>query len=114
MADQRRDVDFGENCGEVVIKANGVRIEIHADGSMEAHTHAAVNVHPTPPNEDRLSPVIRTPRVGDTMPDGSVLAGISPVTHKPMYVTPEDAPLSYSFNQAGDYARKLHAHGHSD
>src|ERR1039458_10259614 len=32
------------------------------------------------------------PKIGDKMPDGTVLAGISPDTNKPMYATPADAP----------------------
>ncbi len=53
------------------------------------------------------------PAVGDKMPDGTVYAGISPETNKPMFVTPADAPLM-GFNQAKEYAAKLDAHGHQD
>jgi hypothetical protein len=52
--------------------------------------------------------------IGDRMPDGTVFAGISPDTDKPMYVTPADAPLSYRFKEAKEYASKLGAHGHQD
>src|SRR5712691_7330547 len=48
------------------------------------------------------------------MPDGTVYAGISPATNEPMYATPNDAPLTYTFNQAQKYAAKLDAHGHHD
>jgi Protein of unknown function (DUF1566) len=51
---------------------------------------------------------------GDKMQDGSVFAGISPDTHKPMYATPTDASLTMNFNQAREYAAKLDAHGHKD
>jgi len=40
------------------------------------------------------------PKVGDKMPDGTVLAGISPDTNKPMYATPADASLTMTFNEA--------------
>ena len=30
---------------------------------------------------------------GEKMPDGTIYAGISPATGKPMYTTPSDAPL---------------------
>ena len=54
-------------------------------------------------------------QVGDEMPDGTIYAGISPDTHKPMYATPRDAPLTYTFNQAQDtYAAQLNAHGRKD
>ena len=48
------------------------------------------------------------------MPDGTVLAGISPDTNKPMYATPTDASLAMTFNEAQDYATKLDVHGHKD
>jgi hypothetical protein len=52
--------------------------------------------------------------VGDKMPDGTVFAGISPDTNKPMYATPADASLTMKFNEAQEYATKLDAHGHRD
>ena len=48
------------------------------------------------------------------MPDGTVFAGISPATDKPMYVTPADASLTMKFKEAQKYAAKLDAHGHQD
>jgi hypothetical protein len=54
------------------------------------------------------------PKIGDKMPDGTVFAGISPDTHKPMYTTPAPAPLTMTFNEAEKYATKLDAHGHQD
>jgi hypothetical protein len=56
----------------------------------------------------------KAPRPGDTMPDGSIYAGLSPETLEPLYVTPADARLAMSFNGAADYAAKLDAHGHRD
>jgi hypothetical protein len=53
-------------------------------------------------------------RVGDEMEDGTIFAGISPDTHRPIYATPQDAPGTYSFNQAAKYATNLDAHGHHD
>jgi hypothetical protein len=54
------------------------------------------------------------PQPGDKMTDGTVYAGTSPDTGKPMYTTPKDAPLTYTFNQAKEYAANLDAHGHRD
>jgi hypothetical protein len=34
------------------------------------------------------------PKIGGKLPDGTVFAGISPDTNKPMYTTPEDASLT--------------------
>jgi hypothetical protein len=52
--------------------------------------------------------------LGDKMPDGTVFAGISPDTNKPMYVTPADASLTMNFNKATEYAAQLDAHDHRD
>jgi hypothetical protein len=54
------------------------------------------------------------PKVGDKMPDGTVLAGISPDTNKPMYITAAGASLTMEFNQAKEYAATLDANGHKD
>jgi len=56
----------------------------------------------------------QAPAPGDKMPDGTVFAGISPDTNKPMYVTPADASLTMTFNEAQKYATQLDAHGHKD
>jgi len=56
----------------------------------------------------------KAPAPGDKMPDGTVFAGISPDTNKPMYATPTDASLTMKFNEAQEYAAKLDAHGHKD
>ena len=59
-----------------------------------------------PPNESSAP--------GDIMPDDTIFASISPDTGTPMYTTPADAPLTYTFNEARNYASKLNAHGHHD
>ena len=64
--------------------------------------------------EDKMMRAEAMPQIGDKMPDGTVYAGLSPDTNKPMYTTPADAPLTYNFNQAQKYAAKLDAHGHTD
>jgi hypothetical protein len=56
----------------------------------------------------------QAPAPGDKMPDGTVFAGISPETNKPMYATPADASLTMTFNDAQKYAATLNAHGHKD
>jgi hypothetical protein len=55
-----------------------------------------------------------TPAIGTRMPDGTIFAGISPDTGRPMYATPEDAPLTVTFNEARTYAEELHAHSCGD
>jgi hypothetical protein len=45
--------------------------------------------------------------IGDTMADGTILAGISPDTNKPLYAAPSDAPSLVQFNEAAQYAANL-------
>src|SRR3982751_2499839 len=52
--------------------------------------------------------------VGDTMPDGTVYAGVSPTNGTAMFVTPSDAPLTKYFNEAHDHANRLYVHGRID
>jgi hypothetical protein len=108
MAETTREITLGNDLGEIVVKANGASIQIHANGSLDTFTDEAVRTHPadsTPATE---------PKPGDTMPDGTVYAGISPDSGQAMYVTPADAPRWMTFTKAAQYAAGLDAHGHKD
>jgi hypothetical protein len=52
--------------------------------------------------------------IGDKMDDGTIFAGISPETKRPMFVLPHDASLTMTFNEAQKYARQLDVCGHQD
>jgi hypothetical protein len=57
------------------------------------------------------------PKIGEKMQDGTIYAGISPDTKKPMYTLPVDAPLSMTFKEAAEYAKTANsqrAHGYDD
>jgi hypothetical protein len=118
-SNRTREILLGDDFGDVAVKVNGVRVEVHTDGSIlaytnksvDAYTNGPVQVHPAA-NDDLKAQA--APRVGDKMPDGSVYAGISPDTGKPMYTTPASAPLTMKWKQAMDYAAKLDGHGHQD
>ena len=53
-------------------------------------------------------------KIGYKMADGTVYAGISPDSGKPLYTTPADAPRTMQRRAAMKYAAKLDAHGHTD
>jgi hypothetical protein len=57
---------------------------------------------------------IKELKIGEEMPDGTIYAGISPDTNKPMYIASEAVPLNMEFNKAVKYAQKLKVHGHKD
>lgn len=48
-------------------------------------------------------------KIGERMPDGSVYAGTSPDSGEAMYATPDDAPVTGTFNDAAEYTRQLNA-----
>lgn len=59
----------------------------------------------------------KAPAPGDKMDDGTIFAGVSPDTGKPMYAMAAAAPLTYTFNEAQKYAQGMNAqkpHGHDD
>lgn len=52
--------------------------------------------------------------VGKQMPDGTIFAGLSPTTGRPLYATASDAPLRLDFKAAAAYARKLSEGRHNN
>jgi hypothetical protein len=90
-------------------QAKVAAVAMFASGSL---FFSATAVAQTPANDTAISADTMT--VGDRMADGSIYAGISPFTKKPMYVTAEDAPLTMTFNDAVKYAGNLNAHGCRD
>jgi hypothetical protein len=108
-----KEIVLGDELGDIAVKANGVRVEIHTDGSVDAFTNGAVHVHPAV-NDDSKPAAEAEPKPGDRMADGTVFAGVSPDTGKPMYATPADAPLTMTWKAAIEYEAKLDAHGHKD
>jgi len=104
-------ISISEDFNTVVL--SGVTIERAADGHLVISAPGTVITKPGPAN-DTAAKGKTAPKIGDKMEDGTVYAGISPDTNKPMYATPADAPLTYTFNQAQKYAAKLDAHGHHD
>jgi len=54
------------------------------------------------------------PSIGAFASDGSIYAGESPDTHKPMYTTPANAPDLFSWSDASNYCSTLQSFGHND
>ncbi len=55
--------------------------------------------------------------IGDIISDGTIYAGVSPDTGKPLYAAPADAPLTMTFNEAQKLADRKNVHkalGHDD
>jgi hypothetical protein len=54
------------------------------------------------------------PAIGDKVADGTVYAGTSPDTNKPLYTTPADAPSVYTWNAGEKYCSALQTSDHKD
>lgn len=54
-----------------------------------------------------------TLEIGSPMPDGTVYAGISPDTNRPIYAEPEDFAIKLTWDQATQYAAKTSVRGHA-
>src|SRR5713101_9753590 len=91
-------ISLGDDFGTAVVEGGGITVELSDNGDVTVHTNGNVKLRPAANDHAKLE---RTePRIGDRMVDGTVYAGISPDTNKPMYTTPNDAPLTHTFNQA--------------
>jgi hypothetical protein len=61
-----------------------------------------------------ILPVASITNARDRKEDGTVYAGISPDTGKPMYTTAVDAPLTVKWKEAMRYVDTLKAYGYKD
>ena len=80
-----REISLGDGFGEVAVKANGIRIELHADGSVDAYTAGAVKVHPAAND----SAAKAAPEIGAVERDGEhkgeIYGGIYTDDNKPIW-----------------------------
>jgi hypothetical protein len=82
-ARQPKEISFAENAGDITVTVEGARVEFHADGSIQVYTNNAVKVSPIA-NDDRKPAAAAESKIGAGLPDGTVYAGKSPDTGKPM------------------------------
>lgn len=95
----------------VAVTGCGLKVEIGADGKVTVFS----NPLPVQPQATlKTAASVEALKVGAAMLDGSIYAGISPDTGKPIYATPKDAPLTCAFKEAGKYAANLDTHGRRD
>jgi hypothetical protein len=105
-----REISLGDNFGDVAVKANGARVEIHTDGSAVVYTNGDVKVHPAPANDSLLVPPIASSDVSSLLPakaaheigaiektgehKGEIYGGIFP-DGKPGWILEEPKPLTH-------------------
>jgi hypothetical protein len=68
----------------------------------------------TAAEETLISGGYKPPQAGDAMSDGTIFAGISPDTDKPMYAAAADAPQRMTFKEGKIFAAAFDAHGRKD
>ena len=94
------------------------RLRALHDKSATAPTATAATQELTAPADDAaIKAATDALEAGDRMQDGSIFAGISPYTGKPMFAMPADANLTMTFNEAAQYAKDLNGAktlGHDD
>jgi hypothetical protein len=108
-------ISLSEGFGTLVVQGPNIRAEMFDDGRIVAYTEGDVQKrHPASARtlSDAASPDALT--IGDTMPDRTIYAGVSPDTGRPMYTTPKDSGLCGEWRKAMDHAAGLDAHGHKD
>jgi hypothetical protein len=59
-----KEISIDKQFGEVAVTANGARVEIHSDGSVDAYTDRPVRTHTA---EDDSVPPATGPKPGETM-----------------------------------------------
>ncbi len=96
-----REIDLGDDFGDVFVRANGMNVQIHADGRVE--TYPKIITKSGPAND--TAKIKTTPEIGDEMEDGTVLAGY--YEGKPLYARPRDESGTYTFNEAAEHAKNI-------
>src|ERR1019366_8451567 len=89
-----REISLGEDFGDVAVKVNGVRVEVHTDGSIlaytngrvDAYTNGPVQVHPAA-NDSALS--ASPSQIGD-LDGGGVYVGKSATNGKDLHAALAD------------------------
>ena len=90
---------------EAIVVRGGISVQFNAIGGIEVYGNSPVTLHAFA-NE-------AAKQVGDRMKDGTIFAGISPHTNKPMYAMPADASLRMKWKKAMKYAAEFEGGGHS-
>jgi hypothetical protein len=117
MTIEPRKLEFSCTADQFRVAVHGkdVKVEIDADGNVTVYSNGGVETRPFEQTPTLVAgPSAEALKVGASMPDGSIYAGVSPDTGKPMFAMSRDATMTMTFNEAGKYASKLDAHGHKD
>jgi hypothetical protein len=95
-----KEISLGDGFGDVALKVNGTRIEVHTDGSVDVYPPSLVRVHPAA-NDGLFVPPIASSDVSRLLPakaaheigaiestgehKGEIYGGILPSDNKPIW-----------------------------
>jgi hypothetical protein len=100
-----REISLGDGFGEVAVKANGIRIELHADGSVDAYTAGAVKVHPAANDTAQSSAALQIGAIESAGEHkGEIYGGIYPADNKPIWFSA--APRLMDYYAAAAWAKE--------
>jgi hypothetical protein len=114
-----REISLGDGFGEVAVKANGIRIELHADGSVDAYTAGAVKVHPAA-NDTAAKPkaALKAHEVGEHLKDGTVCIAVDLKNDNALFAPEGIFGGNAKFDDQDEVVEKVNAgngtHGHKD
>jgi len=100
---QKKEVHLGDVFGGAIIYAGDSTIELNDRGDIVIHTNGKVETLPGPQR-----------KIGEVQPDRTLYAGISPDTHRPMYIQPRDMPKLMTWKQSMDGAEFFQSYKHKD
>jgi hypothetical protein len=108
-------LSLSEGFGALVVEGPNTKVEMFDDGRIVAYTDRDIEKrHPVSASTLSATASPDALAIGSKLPDGSIYAGVSPDTGKPMYTTPKDSGLCGAWRKAMKHAAGLDAHGHKD
>ena len=106
-----REISLGEDFGDVAVKVNVVRVEVHTDGSILAFTNGRVDAYTNGPvqvhaaaNDSAVSAC--APQIGD-LDGGGVYVGKSATNGKDLHAALGDEPKYLTFGEAFEAAEEM-------
>jgi hypothetical protein len=108
-----KEISLGEDFGDVAVKVNGVRVEVHTDGRVDVYTNGPVQVHPAG-NDDTAAKPKTAIEIGD-LDDGGIYAGLSAEDGKPLHAALADLPDYKTYEEAlaaAEQLKSLHPTAH--
>ena len=114
-----KEIALGNDFGDVAVTVNGVRVEVHTDGSIlaytnrsvDAYTNGPVQVHPAANDDAKARAALQ---IGDP-DDGGIYVGPSAEDGRPLHAALADLPDYKTYEEAlaaAEQLKSLHPTAH--